>query len=132
MIIKWYNRVLYCIMQVKVLKCIKPLNLDNVVLGQYVGDPDGEGDSKLSYLDDKTVPQGSVTPTFAVGHFNICNERWDGVPFVLKCGKGKTCNDDYSRKFICNFTDCELKNIMHFSLLIKHCGLSMAIDRASL
>ena len=58
------------------------------MLGQYVGNPEGEGEAKLGYLDDKTVPKGSVTPTYAVARFNIKNERWDGVPFILKCGKG--------------------------------------------
>ena len=76
------------ILQVKVLKCIAPLTLDDVVLGQYVGNPEGEGEAKLGYLDDKTVPKGSVTATYAVARFNIRNERWDGVPFILKCGKG--------------------------------------------
>lgn len=32
--------------------------MDNVVLGQYTGDPEGEGDAKLGYLDDPTVPKG--------------------------------------------------------------------------
>ncbi|KAF2881870.1 hypothetical protein ILUMI_24302 [Ignelater luminosus] len=73
--------------KVKVLRCIKPLTTDNVVLGQYVGDPNGEGEAKLGYLDDKTVPEGSTTPTFAVGVLHINNERWDGVPFILRCGK---------------------------------------------
>ena len=53
-----------------------------------MGNPDGEGDAKLSYLDDKTVPAGSSTPTFAMAVMHINNERWDGVPFMLKCGKG--------------------------------------------
>jgi glucose-6-phosphate 1-dehydrogenase len=61
----------------------------DVVLGQYVGNPEGEGDEKLGYLDDPTVPEGSVTPTYALAALHIHNERWDGVPFVLKCGKGK-------------------------------------------
>lgn len=61
--------------------------MDDVVLGQYVGNPEGEGDSKLGYLDDKTVPPGSVTPTFAMAVLKINNERWDGVPFILRCGK---------------------------------------------
>lgn len=73
--------------KVKVLKCIPELTLDNVILGQYVGNKKGEGEAKLGYRDDSTVPKGSNTPTFAVARFNICNERWDGVPFVLKCGK---------------------------------------------
>lgn len=73
--------------KVKVLRCIKPLESKDVILGQYEGDPDGEGDAKLGYLDDDTVPKGSITPTFAVARFNICNERWDGVPFMMKCGK---------------------------------------------
>ena len=58
------------------------------MLGQYVGNPDGEGEAKQGYLDDPTVPKGSVTPTFAVAKFGIRNERWEGVPFILKCGKG--------------------------------------------
>ena len=65
--------------QVKVLHSIKPIGLDDVVLGQYVGNPDGEGDAKEGYLDDPTVPKGSVTPTYAMGLFYIRNERWDGT-----------------------------------------------------
>lgn len=75
--------------QVKVLRCIRELTLDDVVLGQYIGNPNGKDeDSKLSYLDDKTVPEGSTTPTFALAVLYINNERWDGVPFILRCGKG--------------------------------------------
>lgn len=39
------------------------------------------------YLDDKTVPKGSLTPTFAAIAMHINNARWDGVPFLLKAGK---------------------------------------------
>ena len=70
------------------LRSIRPIQLDDVVLGQYVGNPSGEGDAKLGYLDDQTVPKGSRTPTFAMAVMYIRNERWDGVPFILKCGKG--------------------------------------------
>uniref|UniRef100_A0A8D3BLL7 Glucose-6-phosphate 1-dehydrogenase n=2 Tax=Scophthalmus maximus TaxID=52904 RepID=A0A8D3BLL7_SCOMX len=73
--------------KVKVLKCIAPVALSDVVLGQYVGDPEGEGHSNLGYLDDPTVPKGSCTPTFATAVLYVQNERWDGVPFILRCGK---------------------------------------------
>ncbi|XP_068997230.1 glucose-6-phosphate 1-dehydrogenase-like isoform X3 [Embiotoca jacksoni] len=73
--------------KVKVLKCIAPVAVSDVVLGQYVGDPKGEGQSKLGYLDDPTVPKGSCTPTFATTVLYVQNERWDGVPFILRCGK---------------------------------------------
>uniref|UniRef100_A0A8C5BBI6 Glucose-6-phosphate 1-dehydrogenase n=1 Tax=Gadus morhua TaxID=8049 RepID=A0A8C5BBI6_GADMO len=72
---------------VKVLKCITPVTMSDVVLGQYEGDPDGEGDAKLSYLDDPTVPKGSTQATFATAVLYVHNERWDGVPFILRCGK---------------------------------------------
>ena len=75
--------------QVKVLKSVRPIQLDEVVLGQYVGNPLGKGDETLGYLDDETVPKGSRTPTFAMAVLYIRNERWDGVPFILKCGKGR-------------------------------------------
>ena len=65
--------------------------MEDVVVGQYVGDPDGpDDDSKLGYLDDPTVPKGSVTPTYAAAVFRINNERWDGVPFILRAGKVST------------------------------------------
>ncbi|CAI8031640.1 Glucose-6-phosphate 1-dehydrogenase [Geodia barretti] len=73
--------------KVKVLKSIRPIQLEDVVLGQYAGNPLGQGDAKLGYLDDETVPKGSRTPTYALAALYIRNERWDGVPFILKCGK---------------------------------------------
>uniref|UniRef100_A0A3P9DPX4 Glucose-6-phosphate 1-dehydrogenase n=2 Tax=Maylandia zebra TaxID=106582 RepID=A0A3P9DPX4_9CICH len=73
--------------KVKVLKCIPPVEVSDVVLGQYVGDPEGEGQSRLGYLDDPTVPKDSWTPTFATAVLHVQNERWDGVPFILRCGK---------------------------------------------
>eukprot|EP00624_Nannochloropsis_granulata_P006421 evm.model.NODE_48038_length_28629_cov_22.408222.3 len=56
--------------------------VDDVVLGQYVGDEEHEG-----YLDDTTVPNESRTPTFCSAVMRIHNRRWDGVPFILKAGK---------------------------------------------
>ncbi|CAH1103583.1 unnamed protein product [Psylliodes chrysocephalus] len=73
--------------KVKVLKSIQVIQLKDVVLGQYVGNPKGDGDAKLGYLEDPTVPKDSITPTYALAVLRINNERWDGVPFVLKCGK---------------------------------------------
>ncbi|KAK2495119.1 hypothetical protein MC885_017564 [Smutsia gigantea] len=73
--------------KVKVLKCISEVQADNVVLGQYVGNPNGEGEATRGYLDDPTVPHGSTTATFAAVVLYVENERWDGVPFILRCGK---------------------------------------------
>lgn len=74
--------------QVKVLRSTKNIELENVVLGQYVGNSELEGEGKEGYLDDPTVPKDSVTPTYAMAALYINNERWDGVPFFLRCGKG--------------------------------------------
>ena len=65
-------------LQVKVLKCIAPATMPDVVLGQYAGDPEGEGDAKLGYLDDPTVPKGSTQATYATVVLYVNNERWDG------------------------------------------------------
>ncbi|KAM4664864.1 glucose-6-phosphate 1-dehydrogenase isoform 2-T2 [Discoglossus pictus] len=73
--------------KVKVLKCISELPLSNMVLGQYVGDPNGQGEAKKGYLDDPTVPAGSHTATFVTAVLYVRNERWDGVPFIMRCGK---------------------------------------------
>ncbi|KAJ1498833.1 hypothetical protein HMI55_004729, partial [Coelomomyces lativittatus] len=68
--------------KVKVLQCIAPVGLNETFIGQYAA-----GDNNLGYKDDETVPSNSITPTFAACVLNIQNERWDGVPFILKCGK---------------------------------------------
>lgn len=76
--------------KVKVLRWIREVELDQVVLGQYIGDPEAEdSEARLGYLEDPTVPADSNTPTFAFVMLKINNERWEGVPFMLRCGKGK-------------------------------------------
>jgi len=70
--------------KVRVLRCIPPVKLEDTLLGQYTKSEDG---SKPGYLDDKTVPPGSTCPSFAACTLWINNERWEGVPFILKCGK---------------------------------------------
>lgn len=72
------------------------MDLSNVVLGQYVANLEAAEDyKKFGYCDDKTVPTGSKTATFASAVLNINNERWDGVPFILKCGKGIHFNSTF-------------------------------------
>ena len=43
--------------------------------------------SEPGYLEDPGVPDDSVTPTFAAIVLKINNERWKGVPFVMKAVK---------------------------------------------
>lgn len=95
--------------KVKLLRSIRPIDIEDVVIGQYKGrEADGApeaagcagcavpthsprlpsaGKKYPSYLDDKTVPPGSLCPTFAAIAFHIDNSRWDGVPFLMKAGK---------------------------------------------
>jgi len=72
------------LIEVKVLRAIAPVTKEDTLLGQYVG-----ANGKPGYLDDDTVPKGSVCPTFACTTLHINNPRWEGVPFILKAGKGK-------------------------------------------
>ena len=70
--------------KVKVLKCIDPVRLEDAVLGQYTANADA---GKPGYKDDATVPEDSNCATFASAVLFVENERWAGVPFILKCGK---------------------------------------------
>lgn len=70
--------------KVKLLKAIPPIQLEQVIVGQYTKSEDG---SKPAYLDDETVTKGSKAVTFAAMQLDIHNERWEGVPFILKAGK---------------------------------------------
>ena len=61
----------------KVLRCVAPVAYPrDVVLGQYDG-----------YVDEPGVRPGSRTPTFAACVLRVRNDRWAGVPFILKAGK---------------------------------------------
>ncbi|KAH1098473.1 hypothetical protein J1N35_015394 [Gossypium stocksii] len=72
--------------KVKVLRSMRPLRLEDLVIGQYKSHSKG-GVTYPSYTDDKTVPKDSLTPTFAAAALFIDNARWDGVPFLMKAGK---------------------------------------------
>jgi glucose-6-phosphate 1-dehydrogenase len=62
--------------KVKVLSAIRPIDLNDVVVGQYEG-----------YCDLPDVRKGSQTPTYAALRLFIDNWRWTGVPFYLRSGK---------------------------------------------
>lgn len=72
--------------KVKVIRSIREIDIDNVVLGQYKGKTSGST-VLPGYLDDETVPKGSNCATFAAIALFIDNARWDGVPFLMKAGK---------------------------------------------
>jgi len=69
--------------KVKLLRCVAPPRLEDVVLGQYTA----SGSEPEGYTDDPGVPADSKTPTFASVALFIDNERWAGVPFIIKAGK---------------------------------------------
>jgi glucose-6-phosphate 1-dehydrogenase len=82
--------------QVKVLRCIPPIEQSDVLLGQYVA-----ANGKPGYLDDDTVPHNSKCPTFAAVVMWIHNPRWEGVPFILKAGKGMPLTVIYALSHNC-------------------------------
>ncbi|XP_047321078.1 glucose-6-phosphate 1-dehydrogenase, chloroplastic-like [Impatiens glandulifera] len=65
---------------------MRPLQLEDIVIGQYTSST-REGITYPGYIDDKTVPKDSLTPTFSAAALFINNARWDGVPFLMKAGK---------------------------------------------
>lgn len=70
--------------KVRVLRCMPEISSKDVIIGQYTKSEDG---SKPGYLDDDTVSNDSRCATFAAMALFINNERWEGVPFILKAGK---------------------------------------------
>ena len=70
--------------KVKVLRSVRPMTgadfAEDTVRGQYDG-----------YLQEKGVPDGSQTATFAALQLWIDNWRWQGVPFYLRSGKAMSC-----------------------------------------
>ena len=73
--------------KVEALRSVAPLGFENLVIGQYQA---AEKDGRLfpAYVDDDTVPNDSLTPTFAAASLAIHTPRWEGVPFTVLAGKG--------------------------------------------
>lgn len=62
--------------KVKVLKAMRPLKMQEGVLGQYEG-----------YREEPDIEPESMTPTYAGLTCHIDNWRWQGVPFYIRSGK---------------------------------------------
>jgi glucose-6-phosphate 1-dehydrogenase len=59
-----------------VISCFRPLTAADLVVGQYEG-----------YRGTGDVPPDSRTETYVAARIWIDNERWAGVPFLLRTGK---------------------------------------------
>ena len=62
--------------KLKVFDALQPIDTTHVVRGQYAG-----------YRDEPGVAPGSQTDTMAAVRAEVDNERWAGVPFLLRSGK---------------------------------------------
>ena len=62
--------------QAKVLRTVRPMNPDDVVLGQFTG-----------YRNENGVAPDSVVPTYAALRMHVDSWRWEGVPFFVRAGK---------------------------------------------
>jgi glucose-6-phosphate 1-dehydrogenase len=78
--------------KVDLLAAIPPISTsspEELVLGQYTaGKEGGNGEEKQGYREDETVPDDSKTATFSMFKMEVDNDRWRGVPIVVKTGKG--------------------------------------------
>jgi glucose-6-phosphate 1-dehydrogenase len=69
-----------------VLRSIAPPAVDAFRLGQYAAGT-REGRTVRGYREEKGVAPNSRTPTFAAVTLAVQNERWRGVPFLIRAGK---------------------------------------------
>lgn len=138
--------------KVKVLRSMRALRLEDIVVGQYKGHKKG-GTSYPSYTDDPMVPNDSITPTFAAAALFIDNARWDGVPFLMKAGKAlykrgaeirvqfrHVPGNLYKGKYGCDLDKATNELVIrvqpdeaiYLKINNKVPGLSMRIDRSNL
>ncbi len=74
--------------KVKVLKAIPPIEVDDLVRGQFRG-----------YRQENGVAPDSKTETFAALRLEVDSWRWKGVPFYIRAGKNLpvTCTEVLAR-----------------------------------
>ncbi len=68
------------------LGTVRPLAPEDVVRGQYTWGV-VEGHEAPAYRDEPGVAGSSTTETYAAVRAWVDNERWGGVPFLLRAGK---------------------------------------------
>lgn len=68
------------------LRAVAPLAADDIVLGQYHAGQRA-GAPYPAYRAEPGVKPDSITPTFAAAVFQVRNQRWAGVPFMMRAGK---------------------------------------------
>jgi glucose-6-phosphate 1-dehydrogenase len=78
-----------------VIACFRPLDPDEVVLGQYDG-----------YRDVKGVAPDSATDTFIAARLWVDTDRWRGVPFLLRTGKRLAVSEQRVTLVLKPPTDC--------------------------
>jgi len=73
--------------KVKVLRCLRAVEADEMVRGQYASGA-VKGEAVKAYADD--LGERSETETFVALKAHVDNWRWQGVPFYLRTGKRMT------------------------------------------
>ncbi|MCJ1330952.1 Glucose-6-phosphate 1-dehydrogenase [Thelotrema lepadinum] len=102
--------------KVRVLRGMPAIEPKNVIIGQYGKSLDG---MKPGYKEDDTVPKESRCPTFCAMAVFIKNERWDGVPFILKAGKALNEQKTEVRVQFKDVTSGIFQNIPRNELVIR-------------
>ena len=74
--------------KVEVLRATRPLpeGTGHAARGQYTSGAE-QGRAVPGYLEERGIPRGSTTESFAALKLTVDNWRWDGVPFYLRSGK---------------------------------------------
>ena len=70
----------------RLLRAIRPLRHEDLVLGQYAG-----------YRQETGVPSASNAATFAACVLHVDSDRWRDVPVLLKAGKGLCASGTFAR-----------------------------------
>ena len=133
----------------EVLRDIAPLTLEDLVIGQYGASVLG-GRRHPAYVEDETVADDSITPTFTAARLAIDNPRWAGVPFLISAGKGLDSRmteiriqfRDIAENIFCRSGDCPQANelvirvqpdeAIYLSLVNKVPGMAMKLATKNL
>ncbi len=67
--------------KLKVIRALDPVEVEDIVRGQYRAGPDGP-----SYIEDAENPD-STTESYLAMKLHVSNWRWSGTPFYLRTGK---------------------------------------------
>jgi glucose-6-phosphate 1-dehydrogenase len=102
----------------KLIRSLRTVQDEDIVVAQYTA-----ANGKPGYTDDDGVPNNSLTPTYCAVRLWCDNERWEGVPMVIKAGMQFTVSSSLLLRVVMFILANSAKHVTATSTALPVCAV---------